>query len=278
MPTFFSNWNARLLNAAFRATSAPSQSGILQLEFSSGLRALNSLGGFGTEFDAAADGAASLNGTPRAMNHFNSGTMTTGGVYGLMGNTITGLTLGTTAPCELESTTATGTITNSTTPPASSITRFRVGFPAARGTVQISTSLRNRWVDMMTCKQTAHFSANGTIKVYSGAAPASADDGATGTEMWSVATDQTSSFTWAAAASSACVLNASLTATSLAFGANLVAGYARLVWNSGGTDYVIQGSVGEASGDFQFTALDGGGNDEMAQSTSYTLSNATIGM
>lgn len=276
MPSFPSNWNAGLLNAALRATNPVSNTAITQLSFASGLRYRNVSG---SDFASASNGVAAITTAPLAMTHANAGTMTTGDAYGPGGAATTGLTLGTAAPCELESSTTAGSvITNSSSPPASNLTRFSVGLPDARGTVRISTSLRNKWVDMLTGKLATHISANGTIKVYSGTAPGSADDAPTGTEMWSVATDQTSSFTWAAASASACALNASLVATSLAFGANLVAGYARLKWNFGGTDYIIQGSVGEASGDFQFVNLDGGSNNEMIQSTSYTMNNATIGM
>jgi hypothetical protein len=274
MPSFPTNWATGLLRGFLRATNPTSNIAIAQLSFASGLRYRNVTG---TDFGAASSGVCSLVGTPLAMTHANTGTMTTGSANGPGGGDVSGLTLGTSAPCELESNTAVGVISSSSSPPASSITRFSVGFPSNRSTVLINTALRNKMAETMAGKNTAHWAANGTIKVYSGAAPSSADDAATGTELWSVATDQTSSFSWNDVASNACALAANLTATSNAFGANQVAGYARLAWTHGGTDYVIQGSVGEGTGDFQFVNLDGGSNNEMAQSTSYSINNATIG-
>lgn len=130
---------------------------------------------------------------------------------------------------------------------ACNITKASIQLPEANGTVKLNTALRNRMLNYLINKSGVHFSAAGTIKVYSGAAPASADDVATGTELISFATTTT---TWADVnTSTGCDLTATLTTNASNTG---TAGYARYSWNdpNTGETYVIQGSIGTGAQDF----------------------------
>lgn len=274
--SYVSGWSHPYLNAFLR--SAASSSGVGQLSAVSGLRYRNTTA---TDFATAANGEAALLGAPLAMTHANVGTVTTGGASGswYTGGVSNGLVIGTSGSgaVELETSNLSSgvSISSSGTPVASNVTRFKVGVWKKRGTVEISTTLRNALVDLFTGKRTTHFCANGFIRVYSGAAP-SPDSAATGTLMWQKTVDTTSAFTWGSPVSDASALTGNLVATSEAFGANLVVGYARFVWTFSAVDYVIQGTVGQGTGDFQFVSLTGAGTNEMAQSTSYTMNNATM--
>jgi hypothetical protein len=127
---------------------------------------------------------------------------------------------------------------------ASNITAFTMLWVESLGTVKLNSALRTRLLESLTNKNTAAFSAAGTIKVYSGSAPASADDAATGTELISFTTSTTS---WSVASGSA-TLASSLNANASA-GSETAVGYARFSWTSGST-FVIQGSIGTSGTDF----------------------------
>jgi hypothetical protein len=132
-------------------------------------------------------------------------------------------------------------------------------------TVAISTTLRTRILEYLLKKNTVVFSGTGTIKVYTGSAPASADTAATGTELVSFATSTTS---WNAASSSSSALASTLSASASNSG---TAGYARFSWTDGSNTYVIQGSIGTAATDFIINTV------TIVATTSYNLTAATMG-
>jgi hypothetical protein len=148
---------------------------------------------------------------------------------------------------------------------ACNITDLRLQWGSSDGTVRINTLLANRLLEYLTGKDATHFSAAGTIKVYTGAAPASADDAATGTELISFTTATT---TWNDVnTTTGCTLLSTLTASASNSG---TAGYARFSWTEGSETYVIQGSVGTSTEDF---VVD---NTSMTASSSYNLTAATM--
>lgn len=272
MPSsWVSTWSHPFLNAMLRAVNCASSTSQLSAWTGGSSRYRNLPA---ADWDVASNGEASITGAPLAMTHANTGTITNGAFLTQAQYMTQTLSIGTAASVEVEtSNLANGTVVSGpSSPAASTLTRFKIAIPKSKSTVSVNLAVRNKLVDLITNKSTAHFSAAGNISVYSGAAP-DVDSAATGTLLWRKATTTT---TWNAAGSDACVLAAGLTGNAEAFGANQVVGYCRFEWSVGGTDYVIQGSVGEATGDFQFTNLDGAGNNEMADSTSYTLSGATI--
>lgn len=271
MATLNVYWGNAPLYWMLRATwAANDQVGVLDFYDTTGATLIKYKNVTGTDWNSAADGVITLQGTPLLTTHNNNGTI----ARCVLNSTAVGsgfrpycvpATSGP-AECVVDSLVISGSS-------AMSISTFRVGLPASRGTVKFSTTLRNKILDTMFKKNNAHFSAAGTLKVYSGSAPATADESASGTLLWQIATTTT---TWNAPSSGISALAAGLTATSEAFGANQVVGYCRFAWTHSAVDYVIQGSVGEGAGDFQFTNLDGGSNNEMAASTSYTMSNASM--
>lgn len=119
------------------------------------------------------------------------------------------------------------------------VSRFSVRLPKMNGSVKLSssivTSLLRFWLAFDVAKT---FAAAGTIKVYTGAEPASADDPATGTELLSFAT---TTATWSASGGNASVLAAALNSNGLVTG---TAGYVRHSWVGASIAYTIQGSVG----------------------------------
>ena len=146
------------------------------------------------------------------------------------------------------------------------ITSFYIDIPTkGSGGVLFNTLLRNRLLKAYVKQNTAHFSAVGTVKVYNGTPPGTADDAATGTELISFTTSTT---TWADASSNACALTASVNATA---GASGTPSYARFSWTSGGETYVIQGSCGTVgTEDFVVSA------SPLVATTSYNLTTATF--
>lgn len=273
MATYNAGWSTGLLRAALRATYATTHVFVdMYLRDSADSSNLRYKSISASDWNAAANGEIQMAGLPVATSATNSGTLSRFRIAGSGGATL----LTSAAAGAVDTTLSSEIVVSSTSTAANpTITDLRVGFPKTRGSVSINMALRNKLCELLVGKHVAHISANGTIKVYSGSAP-DVDVAATGTEMWSANVDTTSSFTWADVSSDACALNSSLVATSLAFGANLVAGYARLTWTKDAIVYVVQGTVGEATGSFQFSNLDGGSNNEMIQSTSYTMNNATI--
>lgn len=272
MPTFSANWATSLLRSMLRSavSSGYTVDGIYLIDSGNTMRRYKLVSG--SAWDAAASGAIALAGVPTSTTASSAGT--------LAGFTLAmpsdGSAIRSTSPGAATSSPGEIILSSLNASDAVQIQQFRIGLPKARGTVQMNVALRNALVEVLVGKRATHLSANGTIKVYSGSAP-DVEAAATGTELWSCNVDTTSAFSWSDAASSACALAGSLTATSNAFGANQVVGYARLAWTHNSVNYVIQGSVGEGAGDFQFTNLDGGSSNEMQQSTSYSINNATIG-
>lgn len=270
MPTFSTFWATSMVRAALRATNPSGYvvNSIYLIDSGNTMRRYKNI--TGSNWDSASGGAIALAGVPTSTSASTAGTLA--GFQLAMasdGNAVRSTSPG--------ASTTTGEILLSSLDASAAvqIQDFVIGLPKTRGTVSMSMTLRNAFLECLVGKRTTHFSANGTIKVYSGAAP-DVDSASTGTEMWSANTDQTSAFTWSDTGGGVFALSGSLTATSNAFGANLVAGYARLAWTKDAVDYVLQGSVGEATGDFQFSNLDGGSNNEMIQSTSYTMNNASV--
>lgn len=212
-------------------------------------------------WNSASDGIATMTSLPRLTTNSSDGVITEALVSGSSG-LINGISAATSSPggIILDSLTVTsGSAVN--------VTNFSVGLPASRGTVFLNAALRNKIVDLMTQKVTTHFSANGTIKVYDGSAPATADDTATGTELISFAIDTTSSFSYNDVTSDACSLVSSISATASATG---TAGYARFSWTSGSDTFVIQGTVGTSGTDFVIN------NTSITSGNSFNLTNATM--
>lgn len=133
------------------------------------------------------------------------------------------------------------------------------------GTAKANTLLCNRIITFLTKKNTSGFAAAGTVTVYSGSAPASADDAASGTALvdW---TTGVNTF-WADASGGSIALTGSKTSNAATNAGT--AGYARISWTSGGETYVIQGSVGTSGTDFVI-------NTTTITTGTYTLSAATV--
>lgn len=148
------------------------------------------------------------------------------------------------------------------------ITDFKVGLKEFQGTAATNTLLRNRILSYFIRKNTAVFSAAGTITVYTGVAPANAEAAVTGTSLLTFVTSTTS---WGAAAAGSSALAASIAATAIASG---TPGYARFVWTSGSETYVIQGTCGgPASGaDFILSA------SPIVSGNNYDLTAATMAL
>lgn len=247
--TYHASWADGLLNAFLRATNPPSGYvlGYYKLGVSGVSIAKNKTIG-GASWGAASSGVAALS-VPILMTHQNNGTIShldiqdSGQVRTLLAGLDVTLTAGAAAHAHVDD-------VNITAAEACNITDFDFHWVEGVGTVKLSTTLRNKLIDMYTGKHTTHISANATVKVYTGTAPASADDVATGTELISFPIDTTSSFTYGAAASSV--------STPSAVSANAsntgVVGYARLAWTHNAIDYVIQGSVGTTGTDFILSA------------------------
>lgn len=144
------------------------------------------------------------------------------------------------------------------------VTGCAMYYSPGTGTVKLNTALRERLLTYLTGKDTSSFAAAGTIKIYSGSAPASADDAATGTELASFTTSTTS---WAAPSSGSSALAASLGPVTASGGSSTAGGYARFAWST----YVIQGSIGTSGTDFVI-------NDNTFTSgvSSHTLTAATM--
>lgn len=130
------------------------------------------------------------------------------------------------------------------------------------GSIKISTALRDRLIDMWTgiAATGPDMGTGGAFNIYTGSAPATADDPATGTLIW---TGTLSGTTYNVAAGAAASLSASVTANAVATN---TAGYLR--WTDG--TYVIQGSVGTAATDFIVSAT------SMTSGNSYSITEATV--
>lgn len=146
---------------------------------------------------------------------------------------------------------------------APSITNLSLSWPETLGTVKLNTALRNALVNIwVNTAANIGMGNSGTIKVYSGSAPASADAAATGTLL---ATFATSTTTWNAASGGASALASTLSVNASASG---TAGYARFA-NSAGT-YVIQLSVGTSGADITMDSL------SLTSGANTSITNATV--
>ncbi len=119
-------------------------------------------------------------------------------------------------------------------------TAFKI--PASNGTVKLSNTIRDALLDnlfLISGYTHLNLGNSGTISIYSGSAPASADDAATGTLLWSISTGTNC---WNAASGGSSVLAATLSANGAATG---TAGYARITKGA----YCLQCSVGTGGAD-----------------------------
>ncbi|MBT9176367.1 MAG: hypothetical protein DDT20_00680 [Firmicutes bacterium] len=148
---------------------------------------------------------------------------------------------------------------------ARTITNFAFRLPLAAGTIRLSSALANalvaNWVTG-TFTNIIFADAAASLSIFSGSAPATADDAPTGTLLWTTALSAT---TWAAVSGGACVLTANLTANAVATG---TAGYARIIRGS----HVIQGSVGTSAANFILSTL------SLVSATSASVTEATLAL
>jgi hypothetical protein len=150
-----------------------------------------------------------------------------------------------------------------TTGVAVSVTNLSVSIGEFLGTVRFNTALRNAILNAEKTDVTIPvivFAGVGSIVIYSGAAPATADIAATGTVL---ATFTTSNTTWNAAAAASCALAANIAVNASATG---TAGYARMINGS----YVMQMSVGTVGADLTIDSL------SLTSGVATTITNATI--
>ena len=195
--TYHATWANALLNAFLRATNPPTSGVCVYIALGGNVR--NKPVG-GSNWGAASSGKASLT-VPLVTNSQNNGAISTADLYNSGGSTIliggldVTLTAGAASHMHVSD-------VNITAAEACNIDQFDFYWLESAGTLKLSMTLRNKLIDIYTSKLTTHISANATVKVYTGSAPASADDAATGTELISFPIDTTSSFTYGAAASS----------------------------------------------------------------------------
>lgn len=131
------------------------------------------------------------------------------------------------------------------------------------GGMQLSDAIANAMLNVLFSGAPApNMGGSGYVYVYTGAAPTSAGDAATGTLLLSFATTTTS---WATASSGSAALNGSISAVAGA-GAGAVPGYAR--WVKGG--YVIQGTVGTSGTVFVIDSM------SITSGSTYNLTSASI--
>lgn len=124
-----------------------------------------------------------------------------------------------------------------------SIDEFSVKMGNDRGgTFKINNALRDGIVGLMLGKVTGlNFGLSCVVQIYSGTPPASANDAATGTLLWTYTSSSGASM-WNAASSTSAALSGNLTANGVATG---TAGYVRLTKGS----YVAQASIGTGTED-----------------------------
>lgn len=132
---------------------------------------------------------------------------------------------------------------NATTAQDVNLTAMAIRIPATNGgTLRFNTALQNQYCRMVSTNGTViAMGVSGTLDVYNGAQPATANDAATGTRLVSFSINSATAFT--AAANTATGLAAAITATGLQAG---TATWAR--WTKG--TFVVDGSVGTAGADF----------------------------
>lgn len=135
--------------------------------------------------------------------------------------------------------------------------------PQTLGTVMLNSDLVNALVGIW-CQTAANLAvcSSASIKVYSGAAPASADAPATGTLLVTFTTAATGA-SWGTVAGGAASLAGNLAAVAAATG---TAGYVRIEKGV----YVLQGSVGTAGADFILDTV------SIVSAATITLTEATI--
>lgn len=146
------------------------------------------------------------------------------------------------------------------------ITNLNVKMPyGVGGTLKLNTAVVNQLVKMMTADAAGtalQMGVNGSILVYSGAAPADADTAATGTLLATIPTGAATPWNTTATAG-ACNLVSSISALASATG---TPGYVR--WTK--DLYTIQGSVGLSAADFILDSM------SLVGGVSVALTEATI--
>lgn len=127
------------------------------------------------------------------------------------------------------------------------ITNMSMKMPDTLGTMKLNMELRNKLVDIWCVTAGApQMGVSGTVSSYTGSAPASADDAASGTKLVDLPTG--GSTPWSAAVGGSAALGSNLSANAVASG---TAGYSR--WTKG--LYAMQGSVGTSATDFILDSL-----------------------
>lgn len=127
------------------------------------------------------------------------------------------------------------------------INNLSIKMPETLGTLKLNFDCRNKMIDIWTTAVGAlSMGVSGTISVYTGSAPATADAAATGTKLVDLPTSGTCP--WNSASGAASALGSNLVANAVASGTG---GYAR--WTKG--TYTIDGSVGTSAADFLLDSL-----------------------
>lgn len=147
------------------------------------------------------------------------------------------------------------------------ITNLDIRMPYdAGGTLKLNSDLVNKLVSMLinSGEAAAQMGVNGSILVYSGAAPANADAIASGTLLATIPTGAATPWNTAAVGGAASLVS-NISAAASATG---TAGYVR--WVKGA--YVVQGSVGISGADFILDSVD------LVSGVLATLTEATISL
>ncbi|MGH8562705.1 MAG: hypothetical protein ACREXW_00940 [Gammaproteobacteria bacterium] len=193
-------------------------------------------------WSAVSAGIAQL-AAPRAGTGAATGTASFARIKNTIGNPCIDVTCGVAgsgAGCILD----TLSITNGG---AFEITNLSMKMPESLGTLKLNIDARNKmvaiWTDLAGALQ---MGISGTVSVYTGSAPATADEAPTGTKLVDLPT--TATCPWNTAVGGASALGTNLTANAVASG---TAGYAR--WTKG--VFTIQGSVGTSAADFILDSL-----------------------
>lgn len=147
------------------------------------------------------------------------------------------------------------------------ITNLDVKMPYdAGGTLKLNSAVVDQLVKMVTGSPAGtalQMGINGSIQVYSGAAPADANMAATGVLLATIPTGATTPWATTTVNGGACALATSISAAASTTG---TAGYVR--WTKG--LYTIQGSVGTVGADFVLDSV------SLVSGVSVTLTEATI--
>lgn len=205
-----------------------------------------------TKIGAAGQGIAQLG--------VSVGATTPGGAAGVAGLTFCRIFNTSSAPL-IDTTVSTsggggGLIVDSLTSVAGvgpTVTAYGIKMPMSLGTILLSSSIANRLADIwgggsnISINMGNITNGSSTLSIYSGAAPATADESPTGTLLAQF--NMTSTNLWVAAVGSAAALNGAGPTVTASGGAATTGGYFRFVKNSNLFTFTIQGSVGTAATD-----------------------------